>query len=98
MKKLIRSFSYAICMLLMCNGCGHKEDVKAVTMINTIDSLNVEYDKARNLVDYYNLMQNLSGGILENSGMWWAYRDSVYININKMIEINNEIMCVRNSR
>ena len=102
MKQIIKRAHFVIYILLtcvLCGGCGLKGDIKAVEYKNnTIDSLQLEFEKANSLVDYYNIMQDSSGGVLENSDMWWAYRDSAYRAIDKMIKINNERMRVRNAR
>jgi hypothetical protein len=90
-RKVFRIKHFAIYILLLCGGWGIRLEIKeADRKKNVTDSLTVEFNKAHDLVHYYNMMQDSSGGVLGNMDMWWAYRDSAYRAIDKMIEISNK--------
>jgi len=93
--KKARYFLYTLLTCVLCVGCGLKSDIKAVTQKqNTIDSLNIEFDKAHEMCKYYT--SKYDG--YSQMDTFWHYRTKSNIEVDKMIKINNEIMRVRNAR
>ena len=98
MKNLVSKVHFAIYILLtcvLCVGCGLKADMKKVISDdNTIDSLQIEFDKAHEMCKYYQSKYDGHSHI----DTFWYYRTKTGQEIDKMIIINNEKMRVRNAR